>query len=119
MKRTRWTLPPALLLLAARATAGAAQPLFGPSAPPPAGKTITVTGNGTMTSVPDRAEVGFTIETRAKTAQSALAQDADETSKVVAALKSAGVADADIQTTQVSLSPQTTQDGLTIVAYAA
>src|SRR2546421_7215803 len=115
MKRLRWILPLALLLLAASAVAGVGQPHFGHSATTPAGKTITVTGNGTVTSVPDRAEVGFTVETRAKTAAGALAQNGDETSKVIAALKAAGVAEADIQTSQVSLAPQTTQDGLTIV----
>src|SRR2546423_8620717 len=120
MKRLRWILPLALLLLAASAIAGVAQPHFGHSATTtPAGKTITVTGNGTVTSVPDRAEIGFTVETRAKTAAGALAQNGDETSKVIAALKDAGVAEADIQTSQVSLAPQTTPDGLTIVGYAA
>jgi uncharacterized protein YggE len=120
MKRFRWILPLALLLLAASAIAGVAQPHFGHSATSvPATKTITVTGNGTVTSVPDRAEVGFSIETRAKTAAGALAQNADEASKVIAALKAAGVAAADIQTSQVSLSPQTTPDGLTIVGYSA
>ena len=120
MKRLRWILPLALLLLAASAVAGVAQPHFGRSATTtPAGKTITVTGNGTVTSVPDRADVGFSVDTRAKTAAGALAQNADDTTRVIAALKAAGVADADIQTTQVSLSPQTTPDGLTIVGYSA
>ncbi len=119
MKRLRW-IPLALLLLAASAIAGVAQPHFGRSATTaPAQKTITVSGNGTVTSIPDRAQVSFSIETRAKTAQSALAQNADEASKVIAALKGAGVAEADLQTSQVSLSPQTTQDGLTIVGYSA
>jgi uncharacterized protein YggE len=120
MKRFRWILPLALLLLAASAIAGVAQPHFGRSATPvPPTKTIMVTGNGTVSSVPDRAEVSFSIETRAKTATGALGQNADEASKVIAALKAAGVAAADIQTSQVSLSPQTTQDGLTIVGYSA
>ncbi|HWX52942.1 MAG TPA: SIMPL domain-containing protein, partial [Solirubrobacteraceae bacterium] len=120
MKRFRWILPLALLLLAASAIAGVAQPHFGRAATTaPSTKTITVTGNGTVTSVPDRAEVSFSIDTRAKTATGALSQNADEASKVIAALKAAGVADADIQTSQVSLSPQTTQDGLTIVGYSA
>jgi len=120
MKRFRWILPLALLLLAASAIAGVAQPHFGRGATSAAaGKTITVTGNGTVTSVPDRAEMGFSIETRAKTATAALGQNAAEAAKVIAALKDAGVADADIQTSQVSLSPQTTQDGVTIIGYSA
>ncbi len=119
MKRIRWILPLALLLLVASAIAGVAQPHFGRSGGSPAGKTITVSGNGTVTSVPDRANFGFNIETRAKTATGALAQNADAATKVIQALKDAGAAAADIQTSQVSLSPQTTPDGVTIVGYIA
>ena len=82
MKRIRWILPLALLLLAASAIAGVAQPHLGRSAGTPAGKTITVSGNGTVTSVPDRADFGFTVETRAKTAAGALAQNADAATSV-------------------------------------
>ena len=89
MKRIRWILPLALLLLAASAIAGVAQPHLGRSAGTPAGKTITVSGNGTVTSVPDRADFGFTVETRAKTAAGALAQNADAATNVIAALKKA------------------------------
>jgi uncharacterized protein YggE len=119
MKRIRWILPLALLLLAASAIAGVAQPHLGRSAGTPAGKTITVSGSGTVTSVPDRADFGFTVETRAKTAAGALAQNADAATNVIAALKNAGATSADIQTSQVSLSPQTTPDGTTIVGYIA
>jgi len=118
MKRIRRILPLALLLLAASAIAGVAQPHLGRAAAT-AGKTITVTGNGTVTSVPDRAGLGFSVESRAKTAAAALAQNADEATKVIQALKDAGVASADLQTSQVSLSPQTSQDGNTIVGYIA
>lgn len=120
MKRFRWILPLALLLLAASAIAGVAQPHFGrAAASAAAGKTITVSGNGTVTSVPDRAELGFSVETRGKSAAATLAQNSAAASKVIAALRDAGVAADDIQTSQVSLSPQTTQDGLTIVGYTA
>src|SRR5207253_7418024 len=43
----------------------------------------------------------------------------DAAAAVIAALKNAGVAAADIQTSQISLSPQTDQNGTTIVGYAA
>jgi hypothetical protein len=120
MKRFRWTLLLALLLLVASAIAGVAQPHFGRSATgTPAAKTITVSGNGTATSVPDRAQVSFSVNTQAKTAAGALAQSSDAATKVIAALKGAGVAAADIQTSDVSLSPRTTPDGLTIVGYTA
>jgi uncharacterized protein len=121
MMRMRWILFLAGLLLVASAIAGVAQPHFGRSAttPPAAGKTITVSGDGSVTAVPDRATFGFSIETRAKTASAALAQNSTDAAAVIAALKDAGVTSANIQTSQVSLNPQTSQDGTTIVGYAA
>jgi uncharacterized protein len=121
MMRIRWILLLAGLLLVASAIAGVAQPHLGHSAttPPAAGKTITVNGDGSVTAVPDRATFGFSIETRAKTATAALAQNSADATAVIAALKDAGVTSANIQTSQVSLSPQTSQDGTTIVGYAA
>jgi uncharacterized protein YggE len=120
MMRMRWILFLAGLLLVASAIAGVAQPHFGHSATTaPAGKTITVSGDGSVTAVPDRATFSFSIETRAKTASAALAQNSADAAAVIAALKNAGVTSANIQTSQVSLNPQTSQDGTTIVGYAA
>jgi uncharacterized protein YggE len=120
MMRLRWILLLAGLLLVASAIAGVAQPRFGHSATaPPAAKTITVDGNGSVTTVPDRATFGFTIDTRAKTATAALAQNSTDAAAVIAALKAAGISAANLQTSQVSLMPQTSPDGTTIVGYAA
>jgi uncharacterized protein YggE len=120
MMRLRWILLLAGLLLVASAIAGVAQPRFGHSATtPPPGKTITVNGNGSVTAVPDRATFGFTIESRAKTATAALAQNSTEATAVIAALKAAGISAANLQTSQVSLMPQSSQDGTTIVGYVA
>jgi uncharacterized protein YggE len=119
MMRLRWILLLAGVLLLASAVAGIAQPRFGHAAGTTAAKTITVTGNGSVTTVPDRAGFDFTVETRAGTAKAALAQNSDAAAAVVAAVKNAGVADADIQTSQVSLSPQTKQDGTQIIGYIA
>jgi uncharacterized protein len=121
MMRLRWILFLAGLLLVASAIAGVAQPHFGRSATTAAaaGKTITVSGDGSVTAVPDRATFNFSIETRAKTASAALAQNSADATAVIAALKDAGVTSANIQTSQVSLNPQTSQDGTTIVGYAA
>jgi uncharacterized protein len=118
MMRFRWILLLAGVLLLASAVAGVAQPRLGHAAAPTT-KTITVTGNGSVTTVPDRAGFDFTVETRASTAKAALAQNSDAAAAVVAAVKNAGVADADIQTSQVSLSPQTKQDGTQIIGYIA
>jgi uncharacterized protein len=120
MMRLRWILFLAGLLLVASAIAGVAQPRFGHSATTtPAATTITVNGTGSVTTVPDRATFGFTIDTRAKTATAALAQNSTDAAAVIAALKAAGVSAANLQTSQVSLMPQTSQDGTTIVGYAA
>jgi hypothetical protein len=120
MMRLRWILLLAGLLLVASAIAGVAQPRFGRSATTtPAATTITVNGNGSVTTVPDRATFGFTIDTRAKTATAALAQNSADAAAVIAALKAAGVSAANLQTSQVSLMPQTSQDGTTIVGYVA
>lgn len=119
MMRLRWILLLAGVLLLASAVAGVAQPHFGHAAGTTSTKTITVTGNGSVTSVPDRAGFDFTVESHATTAKAALAQNAAAATAVIAALKNTGVTDADIQTSQVSLSPQTKQDGTQIIGYVA
>jgi uncharacterized protein len=121
MMRLRWILLLAGLLLVASAIAGVAQPRFGHSAttPPPPTTTITVDGDGSVTTVPDRATFGFSIETHAKTASATLSQNADDATAVIAALKAAGVSSDNLQTSQVSLQPQTSQDGTTIIGYVA
>jgi uncharacterized protein YggE len=116
--RLRYALLIAAALLAAAAISGVAQPKLGRSAGTPA-KTITVSGNGTVTAVPDRASFSFTIDTRAANAAGTLARNADAAAAVVAAVKNAGIAATDIQTSQVSLSPQTSQNGTSIIGYAA
>jgi hypothetical protein len=119
MIRLRWLLPLAALLLAASAIAGVAQPHLGRAADTTPARAITVTGNGKVTVVPDQASFGFSADTRADTAKTALARNADLAATVVAALKAAGVASADIQTQQVMLSPQTNDDGTQVVGYTA
>jgi len=119
MLRFRWILLLTGVLLLASAFAGIAQPRFGHAAAGTTTKTITVTGNGSVTTVPDRAGFDFSVETRASTAKAAIAQNSAAAAAVVAAVKDAGVAEADIQTSQISLSPQTDQAGTQIVGYAA
>jgi uncharacterized protein len=117
--RLRWVILAASVLLVASAIAGVAQPRLGRAASTPAARTITVSGHGTVATVPDRASFDFTVETRASTAAAAIARCSDEAAAVARAVKAAGVAPADLQTSQVSLFPQTTQDGTAIVGYAA
>jgi uncharacterized protein YggE len=108
----------ALVLLAASAIAGVAQPQIGRSADTPA-KTITVSGHGTVTTVPDRASFDFAVETRAQTATAAMTRNGDAAAAIAAAVKGAGVAAADLRTSLVSLMPQTDENGRTITGYIA
>ena len=119
MNRLHRTFLLAGLLLAAAAIAGVAQPRLAHSADATPAKTITVTGSGSAVGVPDTASWQFSVDSRGATATAALSANADAENAVVAALKAAGVDAADLQTTDVSLSPQTTQDGTKIIGYAA
>ena len=80
---------------------------------------MTVTGSGSVTTVPDRASFDFTVDTQASTAQAALARNATAAAAMIAAIKNAGVADADLQTGQVSLSPRMNDAGTDVLGYTA
>lgn len=80
---------------------------------------ITVTGTGTVKAAPDLAEFSFGVETQGDTGNAALEKNSEAVQKVIAALKGAGVAAADIQTQQVSVYPRYAQDGQDIVGYTA
>lgn len=78
--------------------------------------TVTTTGHGVVTVVPDEASVSAGVHTQAASAAAALAQNAQLMSSVVAALKAAG--GSDLQTQQVSLYPQT-NDQNQVTGYVA
>jgi hypothetical protein len=80
---------------------------------------VTVSGTGTVIAVPDQAEFDFTVQTKAATAAAALSRNATDTKAVITAVEGSGVAEADIQTTQVSLDPVTSSDGTSITGYTA
>jgi uncharacterized protein YggE len=82
-------------------------------------KSITVSGSGRVSTVPDRAELSFGVTTQARTASAAMRENAAAMTKVIAALKDAGVAAADIQTQFVEVSPRTNDNGDAIVGYTA
>ena len=65
---------------------------------------ITVVGTASVVSVPDRAELSFGVESQGKTAKAALAANAAEMRKVLAAVRAAG--GTDVKTQSVSLSPR-------------
>jgi uncharacterized protein YggE len=82
----------------------------------PAHNTVTTTGHGVVTAVPDEAQVTAGVHTQAPTAADALAQNARLMTKVIDALKAAG--GNDLQTQQVSLYPRTNESG-DVVGYTA
>jgi uncharacterized protein len=101
----------ALLLLSAVALGGALRPERASADDPPARApdTVSVTGAGTVSAVPDRAEITAGVETRRATASAALAANAAAMEDVIGALRAAG---GEALTTQVvSLSPVTDDAG--------
>ena len=110
----------AALVLSAAALAGVGRPesAQGQETSGPA-RSITAAGVGSVTTVPDRAHFSFGVQAQSRTASQALEAAEAQLSRVVAALRSAGIAQADIQTDQISLSPRTSEDGVQIVGYTA
>jgi uncharacterized protein YggE len=115
-----------LAILAAVLGTGAAlsgvgwpQDAHGGSSQTPGAHTITVTGNGSVRVVPDRAQFSFGVTSQAATATDALRSNATLARKVIAAVKAAGVRDADVQTQSVFLGPRLSDDGSVIVGYTA
>ena len=119
MNRFRTILLISGVLLVAAAIAGVAQPQFGRSATSSTGSTITVTANGTVDATPDRASFDFGVTTNGATAAQALSRNSSQAQAIIDALKKAGVSSSDTQTTQVSLWPQTSSNGLKITGYQA
>ena len=70
-----------------------------------AGTRLDVNATGEVTRVPDIAVISAGVVTRAATARSAMQQAAAKMQRVRAALTRAGVADRDIQTSNISLNP--------------
>lgn len=82
-------------------------------------RSITVAGTGSVTVTPDQAVFTFGVSTKAKTAVQALAVNATAMGKLIDALKAAGIPAASLQTSSVSLSPFTSDDGQAILGYNA
>lgn len=69
------------------------------------GTRLDVVATGEVTRVPDLARISAGVLTQAPTATAAIAQNAQQMASVRAALRRAGIADRDIQTSQISLNP--------------
>jgi uncharacterized protein len=96
-------LPIAGVLAVAAVVAAVALPGSASSAAAEAGG-ITVQGTGSVATAPDRAELSFGVESQGPTAKAALAANAAEMRRVIAAVKTAG--GTNVTTQSVSLSPR-------------
>jgi uncharacterized protein YggE len=74
------------------------------------GTRLDVVASGEVSRVPDTARISAGVVTTAPTATAALAQNATQMASVRAALKRAGIADRDIQTSSINLYPDYRQD---------
>ena len=70
--------------------------------PPRPRDTVTVSGTGVVTAVPDRAQISAGVESRAPTARAALAANAAAMRKVLDALRARGGKDVTTQTVSLS-----------------
>lgn len=97
-----------LVLAAASAGASSAQspPVVQVSPLGPGSALLSLTAEGRTRRIPDLALFNAGVITQAATATEALADNNRKMDRVIAALKRAGIADRDIQTSAISLSPR-------------
>jgi uncharacterized protein len=88
---------------AVAAFAGVGRPDLAGGASQPTGG-ITVSGTGTVQSVPDEAQFSLGVDSKGPTAREALAANSAQMRRVLTALFAAGVAKGDVQTQDVSVS---------------
>jgi uncharacterized protein len=107
----------AAALLAATVMAGCANAPMAMAQTPPPGThmppmsaiqpetTITLNGKGTVDHAPDIAMITVGVSVDAETASTAMSQQTTKMNGVFAAVKAAGIADRDMQTSNLSLNP--------------
>jgi hypothetical protein len=109
----------AALALALLALAGCGTPATTTSASQAgaAANTVTASGMGITQAAPDTAEMSFGVTTTSANAKTALDDASKVAEQIASAVKEQGVADEDIQTRDVSVYPQTTdQDGEQVIS---
>ena len=110
-------IPALLAVVALAGTLGPSPDPAGAQTADPSTDSVTVNGTGTVKSVPDEANFSFGVESRAKTAQAAIAANAAQMEKLIAALRKAGARE--LATQWVSVYPVTSDDGTTVDGYSA
>lgn len=78
---------------------------------------ITVVGHGEARGAPDTANVQIGVQTQGDTARAALTANNTQMQALIAKLKELGVADKDLQTSNVSISPRYDNDGRSVTGY--
>ena len=98
----------AMTLAAAMLPATAAIAQAAPPPPPGAitGTRLEISAEGEVARTPDIATISAGVVTQSTTAAAAMAENADRMAATVSALRKAGVADRDIRTASINLSPQ-------------
>ncbi len=102
--RAHWFAAGTALLVAATAASAQAQPAIDPAF---AATTLSLSASGESKVAPDMATVTLGVDSTGPSASQAMAANAARMTRVIAALRSAGVETRDIQTSNLSLSPQT------------
>lgn len=78
---------------------------------------ITVVGAGDAKGTPDTATVQLGVQTEAATSREALTANNTQMQALIAKLKEQGIADKDLQTSNVSIYPRYDNDGRNITGY--
>ena len=78
---------------------------------------ITVVGTGEVRVTPDQATIQLGVQTDAATPGEALAENSQKMAALIDQLKKLGIAEADIQTSNFSVSPRYNDDGQTVNGY--
>ncbi len=94
-------------LTAIAALLAVATPVFADTAPTNA-TTLSLSVEGEVAAAPDMATISFGVQTQGKSAAEALKANNTRMTAVMAALKAAGIAAKDIQTSSLNLNPQYT-----------
>ena len=72
----------------------------------PVPTTLSLSASGEVSATPDKATINFAVVSQGKTASEAMKANNVRMNAVMSALKSAGIADKDIQTSSLNLNPQ-------------
>jgi uncharacterized protein YggE len=96
----------AFAVMATFAVPASAQNTPTPQVAPTPGTLLTVSAEGKVEGRPDMATINLGVTTEGQTAQAALQENARRMTALTAALRRAGIAERDIQTSNVSVYPQ-------------